>query len=218
MYDDRLNATEKCLAYLVADRLNCVTCDCWPAQSTIATWLGVASLRTVQRAARSLQRLGYLTIKPRVDGTPGYRYAPTFSSDDMDIAAGKKRQACPDDADTVVTESSSGIRLKSSSISSSGGNANSGLGVEQRYRRSQRGQIELLVADLLGKDGIQVLTCLASIDDAIVERLCRAHVEHSLSRRELEAARLAAQHYQATAGRSRRRRVPNAAHVADERS
>jgi hypothetical protein len=218
MYDVRPNATAKCLAYLVADRLNCVTCDCWPAQSTIATWLGVASLRTVQRAARSLQHLGYLTIKPRVDGAAGYRYAPTFSSDDMDNPARKNGQACPVDTDTAVTESSSGIHLKSSSTSSSGAKqTNSGSGREVHYRQSQRGQIELWVADLLGEDGIQVLACLASIDDAIVERLCRAYVEHSLGRRELEAARLAAQHYQATARQSRRRCLVSTAPQSDNR-
>ena len=73
MYDVRPNSTEKCLAYLVADRLNCVTCDCWPAQSTMATWLGVESVRTVQRAARSLQRLGY--FRPMIWTIPPTRMA-----------------------------------------------------------------------------------------------------------------------------------------------
>jgi hypothetical protein len=205
MYDERPTSTAKCLAFLIADHLNCVTLDAWPALSTISTLLGAKSTKTAQRAARNLQALGYITIKPRGECGAGYRYAPTFSSEDMDSSVAKSRQACPSSADTAVTESSSDIRLKSSPTpSSASAHANaapSGL----RYHPAQRGKIETYIAQLLGKDGIELLTCLAAIDDAIVERLCRTYVENSLTRRELAAARLAAEHYRSASLQSRSR-------------
>ena len=205
MYDARLTSTEKCLAYLIADHLNCVTMDCWPAQPTIATLLGVMSLKTVQRAARGLQAHGYIALKPRAEGAAGYRYAPIFLSEDLDKRVRESGQSRPEAADTVGGESSSDIRCKSSPTSSSGiaqaNSASSGL----RYHPAERGKVELLLANWLGRDGINLLVCLSSIDDAIVERLCRAFVESSLTRRELDAARLAAEHYRSASVRSRSR-------------
>jgi hypothetical protein len=46
---------------------------------------------------------------------------------------------------------------------------------------------------MLGDGGIELLFKLGAIDDAIVERLCRAHAAGALGERELIAARLAAQ-------------------------
>src|SRR5260370_24043390 len=119
MYETRATSTEKCFAYLIADHLNCVTLDCWPAQSTVAILLGVESLKTVQRAARGLEAHGYITMKPRGAGSTGYRYAPTFLSEDMDKPVAKSGQSSPELVDTAVGESSSDIRLQSSSTSSS---------------------------------------------------------------------------------------------------
>jgi hypothetical protein len=205
MYDECPTSTAKCLAFLISDHLNCVTLDAWPALSTISKLLGAKSTKTAQRAARNLQALGYITIKSRGEGSAGYRYAPTFSSDDLDSSVAKNRQACPGGADTAVTESSLDIHLKSSPTPSSAiAQANStpsGL----RYRPAERGKIETYIAALLGKDGMELLTYLAAIDDAIVERLCRTYVENTLTRRELAAARLAAEHYQSASVRSRSR-------------
>jgi hypothetical protein len=205
MYDVRLTSTEKCFAYLIADRLNCVTLDSWPAQSTIAAWLGVTSLRTVQRAARRLQHLDYLAIKPRVDGHAGFRYAPTFSPEDLNKSVTKNGHACSGDIDTDVTESSLDIHLKSSPTPSSASGQAKPRASGQVYRPAQRGQIEMSIATLLGKDGVELLTCLAALDDVIVERLCRAYAENSLSRRDIAAARLAAGHYRSASLGSRSR-------------
>jgi hypothetical protein len=49
------------------------------------------------------------------------------------------------------------------------------------------------LAAMLGKNGMSILGRLASYDDAIVDRLCRAHAERRLGERELAAARLAAE-------------------------
>jgi hypothetical protein len=203
MYDEEPTSTAKCLAFLIADHLNCVTLDAWPALSTIATLLGAKSTKTAQRAGRNLQALGYITIKPRGEGAAGYRYAPTFSSGDLDSSVAKNGQACPSSADTAVTESSSGTHLKSSptppSANAQANSTPSGL----RYHPAERGMIEMYIASLLGRDGMELLTYLAAIDDTIVERLCRTYVENTLTRRELASARLAAEHYRSASRRSR---------------
>ena len=41
MFDHGTSSSEKCFAYLVVDRLNCVTQDCWPSQKTIADQFGM---------------------------------------------------------------------------------------------------------------------------------------------------------------------------------
>jgi helix-turn-helix protein len=63
MHESKASATEKCLAYTIADALNCVTLDCWPSQPRLARLLGGVSVRTVQRAARGLEQLGLITIR-----------------------------------------------------------------------------------------------------------------------------------------------------------
>jgi hypothetical protein len=46
---------------------------------------------------------------------------------------------------------------------------------------------------MFGAHGFYVLARLASIDDAIIDRLCQAFVEGALSERDLAAASLAAE-------------------------
>jgi hypothetical protein len=64
---------------------------------------------------------------------------------------------------------------------------------ELGYRRRERGAIEFKVAGMLGSDGMEILCRLGTVDDAIVERLCRAYVKGALAERELIAAKLAAE-------------------------
>lgn len=61
-----------------------------------------------------------------------------------------------------------------------------------RFNPRERGAAEIKLAEMLGADGMDVLSRLASIDDRIVARLCRALVEGTLSDHDLAAARLAA--------------------------
>src|SRR5438105_2742188 len=82
MYSDA-TSTEKCFSYFIKDMLNCVTLDAWPSQTTLRKLLGRKVARTPGRAAKALQKSGFLLIKPRVDGSPGYRYAPIFVPDDQ---------------------------------------------------------------------------------------------------------------------------------------
>jgi hypothetical protein len=63
---------------------------------------------------------------------------------------------------------------------------------EFRYRRTERGAIELKIAAMLGDEGIEILARLGAIDDSIIERLCRAYAAKALGPRELDAAQLAA--------------------------
>jgi hypothetical protein len=186
-------STEKCFAYLIADKLKCVTLDCWPGQETLAALLSRRSVKTVIRAAEGLERRGFITIKPRVEGEPGYRYAPVFVPDDQYENVRASRQSCPSSEDMDVGESSLDIHLKESLAPSSpiSGGRRSGQ-PNKAYNRAQRGGLEATVAELFGTDGWNVLERLSKLDDRIVDRLCRACFEGSLSQRDLSAARLAA--------------------------
>lgn len=185
MYDAALNSSEKCFAYLVVDRLNCVTLDCWPSQKLIADDLGW-STKTVHRVAFGLKRRGYLRIDRNTFGS--YRYAPVFMQEDEDKFGRAPRQTCLPGADKNVEESSLAIQLSKSSPSS----ALQGMDAS-RYDGRQRGSYEMLLAEKLGQDGFDILGHLSERDDLIVERLCRALAEGQLGERELVAARLAAQ-------------------------
>ena len=59
-------------------------------------------------------------------------------------------------------------------------------------RRRQRGSYEAELAKMLGNDGFGILERLSEHDDDIIERLCQAHADGKLGKRELAAARLAA--------------------------
>ncbi len=190
MYETAATSTEKCFAYTVADHLNCVTLDCWPGPERLAKCLGCRCTKTPQRAARGLEELGVLTVKR--GGLD--RYAPVFLPADEDKAVRAGGQDRPVNPDMDVDESLLGIQLTSSSSTKGLSDGTKG---SQRprlsYDRRQRGAIEIRLASMLGKNGLQILGRLAAFDDGIVDRLCRAHAEGRLGERELFAARLAAE-------------------------
>jgi hypothetical protein len=191
MFDHGTNSSQKCFAYLVADRLNCVTLDCWPSQKLIAEQFGW-SIKTVHRVAVGLERRGHLRIIRSSNGS--YRYAPVFLPENEDKSVGAKRQSCPSFPDKNVDESFLGIPFNQSSPSGEEHGASKrptkGASI---YDRRRRGSYEADLAKLLGKDGFEVLARLSEHDDAIVERLCRAYADGELGARELIAARLAAE-------------------------
>jgi hypothetical protein len=191
MYETSATSTEKCFAYSVADHLNCVTLDCWPSQARFAKLLGFKCNRTVQRAARGLAKLGVLTLK-RVDNTR-YRYAPVFLPGDEDKKVPAPGQLGAPVPDRDVRESLLPIQNISSEptevVADESKRALNGLST---YRPAQRGAIEMKIAELLGRNGIDVLAKLEEFDAAIVDRLCRAYFDKTLGERELAAARLAA--------------------------
>jgi hypothetical protein len=193
MYASAATSTQKCFAYAVADHLNCVTLDCWPAQGTLARLLRAKSVKTVQRAARGLEALGLVAIRPRSNGKAGYRYAPVFLPGDEDNSGPAAGHPCPDDPDSNGGESFLEIHKKSFSTAAQAKNARQGVQSNAPFAPSQRGAIEIQVAERLGGNGMDILSRLASIDDAIVDRLCRAHAGGVLGERDLAAARLAAE-------------------------
>jgi hypothetical protein len=75
MFDCGTSSSEKCFAYLVVDRLNCVTLDCWPSQKLIAEQFGW-SIKTAHRVAFGLKRRGHLIVSRNTRGS--CRYAPVF--------------------------------------------------------------------------------------------------------------------------------------------
>src|SRR4051794_16901643 len=195
--------TEKCLAYIITDMLNCVSLDCWPGQETLVVLLDRTAVKTVSRAAKGLVRRGFITIEPRQDGHPGYRYAPIFLPDDRYENVQNSRQVCPQSEDTDVGESSLGILSKESvtqfrSFDRDGSRRGQ---PNKKYNRARRGSYEANVAELLGTNGGQVLERLSQLDDRIVDRLCRAFIEGALSQRDLAAARLAANQMNGSRGR-----------------
>src|SRR4051812_26859929 len=145
-------ATEKCLAYIIADKLNCVTLDCWPGQETLVVLLDRKSVKTVIRAAKGLQKRGFISINPRADGQPGNRYAPVFLRDDRYENVESSRQSCPESEDTDVGESSIGILLKESveALPSFDTHRVQSGQPSNKYNRAQRGTYEANVAELLG--------------------------------------------------------------------
>jgi len=190
MYESPANSTQKCLAYAIFDHLNCVTLDCWPSQLRLAQLLGFDSVKTVQRAARGLERLGFITVTG--GGRQGYRYAPAFTPQDEDNSVKADRRNRSAATDKTVNESI--LQIHSSRPTPTAAAVDQRIvDAGQAYRRHQRGAIELQLAERLGPGGIDILAKLSSIDDRIVERLCRAHSADLLSDREITAARLAAE-------------------------
>lgn len=192
MHESKASATEKCLAYTIADALNCVTLDCWPSQPRLARLLGGVSVRTVQRAARGLEQLGLITIRRPDAHSAALRYAPRFPKEPRDKTVHEARQHCRGEGDTNVRESSLEILFESSSTASPSGRGRKGPVDGSFYSPLERGRVEVELADRLGRDGMQILERFGAYDDRVVERLCRAHAAGQLGDSELHAARLAA--------------------------
>lgn len=191
MTDPAVSSTAKCFAYIIMDKLNCVTRDAWPGQQLSAELLGDKSIKTVHRAAVCLQRRGYLHISRDPGGF--YRYKPKLMPEDEDKVGAQGRQSRPVVPDKTVDESSLAILPKQSSPNwRAREEFESRTGKISNYRRAQRGAYEAEIARRLGGDGYQVLRKLADLGDHVLERLCRACAEGELGEREIIAARLAA--------------------------
>ncbi len=188
MYELTANSTAKCFAYAVADHLNCVTMDCWPGQLRFAKLLGRRSVKTAQRAARELEELGLLTIER--EGRNRLRYAPVFTAAEEDKFAYEAAEDCLAEEDKNGQESFlPNPSIESASRDSTFEYTKTAEPKAPAYGRRQRGAIEIALARMLGRDGINILGRLASHNDGIVDRLCRAYAEGRLG----DAARLAAE-------------------------
>jgi hypothetical protein len=190
MYGTVATSTEKCFAYSVADHLNCVTLDAWPSQLRVAQFLGFMSIKTIQRAAGHLQDLEVLIVK--WTGRAQCRYAPVFLPSDEDRIVPPSGQTSPRSQDRNVQQSLLLIHSNSSAPSKGLSDEGDYQASKLRYRRSERGGIEVKIAAMMGDDGMEVLSRLGAIDDSIIERLCRSYIVGALGERELLAARLAA--------------------------
>lgn len=193
MYESSATSTQKCFAYAMADHLNCVTLDCWPAQPTLARILGRKSIKTAHRAPRGLASLGLITLKRNTAGKKGYRYAPVFRPEDMENSVPKSGHRCLNIVDMDVRESFLEIHTKSCSTEEAAERSKPASRPRSSFNPRERGAIEIKLAEMFGANGWDVLSRLASIDDAILGRLCRAYAEGALSERDLAAARLAAE-------------------------
>jgi hypothetical protein len=191
MYNGSASSTQKCLAYAIADHLNCVTLDCWPSQFRLAKLLGFKTSKTVQRAAQGLEWIGVLTLSG--GGRAGYRYGPVFMPGDEDKVVPSTGHSGPTEPDKNVSESFLVIQPNKSASTEEATEVGRPRQFGSRYERRQRGSIEIKLAEMLGQNGFDVLSRLGQIDDAIVERLCRAYASGLLGERELIAARLAAE-------------------------
>ena len=184
MYDDQVTSSQKCLAYAISDHLNCVTLDCWPSQERLAKLLKFESTKTIQRTARGLASAGFIVIR-RSNGRAVYRYAPIFIPSDGDKLVPTGRRPSPLQADNLVRESLLVIQPRPVPTAA--------VAATTRPAMQRRGTYELAIAEMLGSDGMEILSRLSMLDDAHVERLCQAHESGALGPRELAAARLAAQ-------------------------
>lgn len=95
--------------------------------------------------------------------------------------------------DGIVRESSLPIHTESFSTQGAAKGGNSAARSKPSFNSKERGAIEIKLAAMLGANSWDILARLSAIDDAIIERLCRACAEGFLSERDLAAARLAAE-------------------------
>jgi len=193
MYETAATSAQKCFAYAISDYLNCVTLDAWPAQETLAQRLGHKSTKTILRAARALETMGLITITRSTVGKSRCRYAPILRGDDLDIPVPSNGQSDPKPMDGNVRESFLPIHTISSSMKEAAGGRNRAAPAIAAFNPRQRGATEPKVAAMLGPNGWDILSRLSALDDAIVDRLCRAYAEGFLGERDLAAARLAAE-------------------------
>lgn len=183
---------QKCLAWAIAENLNCVTLDSWMKQERLKEALSAETTRTVNRAARGLAEAHFITITHwrRDDGKATPRYAPVFIDEDWDRNVRRNGQKGPADPDRNVHQSLIENPLdETPAVLGREDGAPSGTAPS----RGQRGKYEVEVAQRLGDNGFDILIKLARLDDRIVQRLCRAQAEGVLGRQELLAARLAAE-------------------------
>jgi len=187
-YNASLPASACRIAYLIADCTNHVTWDSWLSHLTISRKLKL-STKTVQRGVRALKNVGQLTI--RFAGPDGVkpRLAPTLSRLADDILGPGGGQFRPRNPDRSVHQSYSS-NLPISDLSGQRRPSQTGHPIPS----SIRGKYEIEVAGRLGFEGFDVLAKLASIDDAIVARLCDAQARGLLTDTDLRSARLAARH------------------------
>lgn len=208
MYNNSTSPSEKCFAYAAFDHLNCVTLDCWPSQERVAVFLGWDSVKTVQRAALGLEVNGFLVIGRVRRGS--YRYAPVFLvSDEETQSVSARGQISRSETDKIVNES----LLQNLPITPTPPTltylARELQILKQENRLRERGAYELALAELLGEDGMEILSRLSELSDAHVQRLCDAFAIGAVGDRELAAARLAVEQspfrkYALSAGRGRR--------------
>jgi hypothetical protein len=133
-----------------------------------------------------------LTIKDC--GRGRYRYAPVFLPGEKDKIVPARGQTCSPDRDKNVDESLLRILPTSSSSTAVASKGSDGTPrAVSGYDRRQRGAIEIRLASMLGSDGTDILGRLAAIDDAIIDRMCRAYAAGMIGEPELAAARLAAE-------------------------
>jgi hypothetical protein len=186
-----LNFSAKCVAHSITDFLNCVTLDCWPSYETLAKSVGGCSTKTIQRAMIDLEEGQFITVRRSRRSSVSNRYAPIFLPVDWDAGVALGGQLCPLTEDVDVPQSS----LSTLSISSSTEAARQAAAAPPGYDRRKRGVLELKLMSLLGNNGLDVLSELNAIDEGIVDRLCQALTDGTLSDRELSAARLAAKQF-----------------------
>jgi hypothetical protein len=184
MYCASISPNQKCMAYAIADHLNCVTLDCWPSQQRLAGLLGNKCVKTVQRAAHALVRSGVLSVKHV--GRGSCRYSPIFVEGDWGNGVQTPRQERPATADKNVRQSfSDNLTQEPWAMHNA----------TPKYDVRQRGFWEMKLADKLGSNGFQLLHQLSAHDDQAVDRLCAALASGCLGPREIAAARLAIGQY-----------------------
>lgn len=195
MYSESLSSSAKVFAYIIADRLNCVTLDAWPGQIRCARQLGKSS-KTIGRLAKELEAARFIRIR-RVQYSRKNRYAPVLNLEEDKIARGSGHN-CPPGVFKNVPQSSLKIQLISFPTQvgtpSRVDNGSPDIQIaDGQYRPSRRGKLEVIIAQRLGPDGMELLALLNDIDPQLVERLCIEQHYGRLGAEEILAAKLAAQ-------------------------
>jgi hypothetical protein len=196
--DPAVSSTSFRVAYAIADHLNKTTRNAWPSQQRIARRFGCHQ-KTVQRAIKELEGLGWLKVRRRRDGLTSNRYeiAWPFGTQDDD----KPVETATNDGNSLVQQSDQecpggGGKNDPQSYSSKLPRIFSrSASEEKRYPRFiDRGNYEQQIVARLGTDGHSILNELEDMDPRTVERMCRAQQRGVLTQLDLDAARLAVLH------------------------
>ena len=195
-FQPSLPATACRVAYTIADHLNARSGDAWPSLRRIAGLIGV-STKTVRRAVVQLETAGVIRVKRSTAKGRSHRYEPIFggaADADKNGHHGGQIRASPGGA--VVPQSylknplrtylAGQVHPQSSSRARNDGRRLSRRGSS----RPDRGRLECEVAARLGPNGMEILFAIAAADGRVVDKLCDAFADGTLSDAQLNEAKL----------------------------
>jgi DNA-binding Lrp family transcriptional regulator len=206
--DPAVSSTSFRVAYTIADHLNKTTRNAWPSQQRIARRLD-RHQKTVQRAIKELEGLGWLRVTRRRDGLTSNRYelAWPFNTQDNGQPVEKAKNegsnpVQPSEQNCPIGDGKNAPQYYLSKLPKIDSSCATEGKVYPRF--TDRGKYERELIERIGVDGVDILAELHEMDPSTVERLCQTQRAGALSDRDLDGARLAAQAHRGRVSAKRR--------------